>query len=67
LGNPQVWRAENTLKGEKIIFNLKDNKMQVESSPQKRVEAHLYAATSGPAGGKESLPFGPKSRKGRQP
>jgi lipopolysaccharide export system protein LptA len=67
LGNPQVWRAENTLKGEKIIFNLKDNKMQVESSPQKRVEAHLYSATSGPAGGKESLPFGPKSRKGRQP
>jgi lipopolysaccharide export system protein LptA len=67
LGNPQVWRAENTLKGEKIIFNLKDNKVLVESSPQKRVEAHLYSSTSSPAGGKESPPFGPKSRKGRQP
>ncbi len=23
-GNPQLWRAENTLKGERIIFNLAD-------------------------------------------
>lgn len=51
VGNPQLWQAENNLKGERIIFNLKDNKMRVESSPQKRVEAHLYPAAQG-AGGK---------------
>jgi lipopolysaccharide export system protein LptA len=50
VGNPQLWQAENNLKGERIIFNLKDNKMRVESSPAKRVEAHLYPATQGAAG-----------------
>jgi lipopolysaccharide export system protein LptA len=63
-GNPQLWRAENTLKGERIIFNIKTNKMLVESSPQKRVEALLYSQTT--AGGKESkdvLPLKPKARK----
>jgi lipopolysaccharide export system protein LptA len=64
-GNPQVWRAENTLKGERIIFNLKTNKVLVESSPRRRVEALLYS--KGTSGGKASLPFGPKARKGRQP
>ena len=24
VGNPQLWQAENNLKGERIIFNLKD-------------------------------------------
>jgi lipopolysaccharide export system protein LptA len=67
LGNPQLWRAENTLKGEKIIFNLKDNKVLVESSPQKRVEAHLYSSAPSSGGGKGSPPFGPKGLKGRQP
>jgi lipopolysaccharide export system protein LptA len=64
-GNPQLWRAENTLKGERIIFNLKTNKMLVESSPRRRVEALLYS--KGTSEGKASLPFGPKARKGRQP
>lgn len=67
VGNPQLWRAENTLKGEKIIFNLRDNKVLVESSPQKRVEAHLYSSAPSSGGGKESPPFGPKGLKGRQP
>lgn len=67
VGNPQVWRGENTLKGEKIIFNLKDNKMLVESSPQKRVEAHMYSSAQSGAKGKEDLPLGPKSRKARLP
>lgn len=66
LGNPQLWRAENTLKGERIVFNLKDNKMLVEGSSQKRVEAHLYSAARG-AGGREGLPLGPRSKKSRQP
>ena len=68
LGNPQVWRAENTLKGERIIFNLKTNKVLVESSPQRRVEALLYS--QGSSEGKASLPLGPKAPKapkGRQP
>ena len=64
-GNPQLWQAENNLKGERIIFNLKDNKMRVESSPQKRVEAHLYPATQG--AGKGAAPFPVKAKKGRQP
>jgi len=64
-GNPQVWRAENTLKGERIIFNLKTNKVLVESSARRRVEALLYS--KGTSEGKASLPFGPKARKGRQP
>lgn len=65
-GNPQLWQAENTLKGERIIFNLKTNKVLVESSPQKRVEAHLYPATP-KSGGKATLPLGSKARKDRQP
>ena len=70
-GNPQIWRGENTVKGERIIFNLKDNKMHVESSPQKRVEAHMYSAAKGsakgPAKGKDFLPRGGKGRKDRKP
>lgn len=63
-GNPQVWRAENTLKGERIIFNLKDNRVMVESSPQKRVEAHLYPSQGSPAAAR-GIPLGPKSRRER--
>jgi lipopolysaccharide export system protein LptA len=65
LGNPQVWRAENTLKGDRIIYNLKTNKVLVESSPQRRVEALLYS--QGAAEGKAGPPVSPKARKGRQP
>jgi lipopolysaccharide export system protein LptA len=65
LGNPQVWRAENTLKGERIIFNLKTNKVLVESSPQRRVEALLYSKET--PEGKGGQPLAPKARKGRQP
>ena len=62
VGNPQLWQAENNLKGERIIFNLKDNKMRVESSPAKRVEAHLYP-TNPPAGkGGSPLPGKPKQK-----
>jgi len=62
LGNPQLWRGENTLKGERIVFNLKTNTMQVESSPQKRVEAHLYSTAKG-VGGKG---VGVKGEKGKR-
>jgi len=63
VGNPQMWRGENSLKGERIIFNLATNKVQVESSPQKRVEAFLYTAAQ--AGGEKGpLPFAPKAQKG---
>jgi lipopolysaccharide export system protein LptA len=59
------------VKGERITFNLKDNKMHVESSPQKRVEAHMYSAAKGPAKGsvkgKDFLPLGGKGRKDRKP
>jgi lipopolysaccharide export system protein LptA len=59
LGNPQLWRAENTLKGERIVVNLKTNRMTVESSPKKRVEAVLYSQ-----GAPGSLPTGAAPRKG---
>jgi lipopolysaccharide export system protein LptA len=65
LGNPQLWQAENTLKGSRIVFNLKTNKVLAESSPQRRVEALLYS--KGTAQGKTGLPFAPKTPKGRQP
>jgi lipopolysaccharide export system protein LptA len=64
-GNPQLWRAENTLKGERIIFNLKTDQMKVESSPRQRVEAVLY--TQSGTEGKETKtigPLAPKPRKG---
>jgi lipopolysaccharide export system protein LptA len=64
-GNPQLWRAENTLKGERIIFNLGTKKVLVESSPQRRVEALLYS--QGTADGKAKQPPSPKARKSRQP
>ncbi len=64
-GNPQLWRAENTLKGERIIFNLATKKVLVESSPQRRVEALLYS--QGAAGGKAAKPLSPKVPKSRQP
>lgn len=66
VGNPQLWQAENNLKGERITFNLKDNKMRVESSPQKRVEAHLYPANQGP-GGKGSTLLPSKPQKSPKP
>lgn len=58
LGNPQLWRGENTLKGERIVFNLKNNTMQVESSPQKRVEAHLYSTAKGDVSKREKAKRG---------
>ncbi len=54
LGHPQVWRGENHLKGSRITFNLASKKVVVESSPQRRVEAHLYQATGGGEKIKES-------------
>ena len=67
VGNPQVWQKENNLKGERIIFNLTDNTMRAESSPQKRVEANLYPAKQPGAGGQEAAPLPAKPRKDRRP
>ncbi len=64
VGNPQVWSAENTLKGERIIFNLKNNRVLVESSAQKRVEAHLYPSSQS-SGGAKGIPWGHQGRKQR--
>jgi len=44
-GNPQLWRGDNYLKGETITFNLKHNRVQVDSSPKQRVEAFLVPQT----------------------
>lgn len=44
LGQPQVWRGENHLRGSRITFNLTSQKVVVEGSSNQRVEAHLYQA-----------------------
>jgi lipopolysaccharide export system protein LptA len=67
VGNPQVWQKENNLKGERIIFNLADNTMLAESSPQKRVEANLYPAKQPGAGGQGAVPLAAKPRKEPHP
>jgi lipopolysaccharide export system protein LptA len=70
LGNPQVWRGENNLKGEKITLYLKDNRVVVQSSPKKRVEAHLYQSPGKAPTVGGLLPgaqAGPKRGKGRKP
>ncbi len=59
VGDPQVWGGENTLKGERIVFNLKTNRVMVESSPRKRVEAHLYPSGKGMPDAAKGLPLGP--------
>ena len=67
VGNPQVCQKENSLKGERIIFNLTDNTMRAESSPQKRVEANLYPAKQPGPGGQGASPLPAKPRKDRRP
>lgn len=47
MGNPQVWRGEDHLRGSKITLNLATKKVEVASSPDQRVEAHLYQTTPG--------------------
>jgi lipopolysaccharide export system protein LptA len=59
LGQPQVWRGENHLRGSKITFNLASQKVVVESSPQQRVEAHLYQDTRGGKPPRDLFPGGP--------
>jgi len=66
LGNPQVWRGENSLKGEKITLYLKTKQVLVESSPKQRVEAHLYQGPGKKPLTKEIIP-GTKDRKKKKP
>ena len=69
LGHPQVWRGEDHLKGSKITLNLETKKVEVASSPEQRVEAHLYQATQGGTPPTDLLsPGGPKAvpRTGRR-
>ncbi len=63
LGHPQVWRGEDYMKGSKITMHLATKKVEVESSPAQRVEAHLYPSTQGktppapsPPGGGRTVP-----------
>lgn len=42
MGNPQLWRGENSLKGHEIVVYLKENRALVEGDPKKRVEAVIY-------------------------
>lgn len=49
-GNPKVWQGDNTLKGERIIVNTRENRVRVESSASQRVEAFLYPQAGGTGG-----------------
>jgi lipopolysaccharide export system protein LptA len=65
-GKPQVWRGENNLKGDKILYYLKTKRVLVESSPRQRVEAHLYQAEGKGPGMKELFP-GPGPKPAQKP
>jgi lipopolysaccharide export system protein LptA len=61
LGQPQVWRGENHLRGSKITIYLASRKVVVQGSSQRRVEAHLYQGAEGGQLPKDLLPGGPKA------
>lgn len=61
-GNPQVWQGDNHLKGERIIFNTRENRVMVESSSRQRVEAYLYQQ----GGGDRNVPKGKEPRLGKE-
>ncbi|MEJ2090718.1 MAG: LptA/OstA family protein [Syntrophobacterales bacterium] len=67
LGNPQVWRGENHLRGSKITIYLASRKVVVQGTSQRRVEAHLYQGTEGGQSLKDLFPGGPEAapRSGR--
>ena len=64
-GNPRLWQGENTLQGERIIYNLNEDKVWAESSPKKRVEAHLHPGGK-PAAEKGKAPAPAPGRPGRK-
>ena len=66
LGNPQVWRGENHLRGSKINIYLASRKVVVQGSSQRRVEAHLYQGTGGGKLPKDLFPGGPKADQGSE-
>ncbi len=41
-GNPSIWQDKNVIKGETILFFLKNNAVQVLGNSKKRVEAVFY-------------------------
>ncbi len=55
LGNPQLWRGDNSLKGQEIVFYLKDNRAVVEGDPKKRVEAIIYPSSKVQLPGKPAV------------
>jgi lipopolysaccharide export system protein LptA len=54
LGNPQLWRGENSLKGREIVFFIKENRAVVEGDPNKRVEAIIYPSQKVQLPGRQS-------------
>jgi len=55
LGNPQLWRGNNSLKGQEIVFYLKDNRAVVDGGSQ-RVEAVIYPSARVQFPGRPSAP-----------
>ncbi len=57
-GNPQLWRGESNIKGDRITFFLNDNRAVVTGASQKRVEAFIVpgAQPRGGASKKLALP-----------
>lgn len=44
-GNPQLWRGQNSIRGDEVVVFIKENRVVVRGRPSQRVEAVLYPAT----------------------
>ncbi len=54
-GNPQLWRGQNSIRGQEITFFIKENRAVVSGQTPNRVEAVLYPATKPGTAGKTGL------------
>lgn len=52
-GNPQLWRGQNSIRGEEVIFYIKENRAVVRGQATQRVEAVLYPSSKTALPGKD--------------
>lgn len=52
-GNPQLWRGQNSIRGDEVIFYLKENRAMVRGQAAQRVEAVLYPSSKTVLPGKD--------------
>lgn len=44
-GNPQLWRGQNSIRGDEVVVFIKENRVVVSGRASQQVEAVLYPAT----------------------